>query len=263
MVKAKKSLGQHFLTDPVVVSEIITALNPAPGETVVEIGSGQGVLTMPLVNSGADVVAVELDRILAPQLAEAFAGRANVRVIEADILSFDPAQLGLTRFALVGNLPYNITTPVMDWLLKYHDAVDRAVMMMQKEVAERVSSPPGKRARSTISVLTELYYSSEIICTVPSHAFRPPPKVDSAVVKFVRHSRVYPLSNMARFEKLVRNCFRSKRKSLLNNLDAAYPIKRAELEEIVVRSCGSSHIRAEQLDLDTFVALANTILSLT
>jgi len=261
MAQAKKSLGQHFLVDQVIVSQIIEALDPKPGETVLEIGPGEGVLTMPLVNSGADIVAVELDRRLAPELAKAFAGRENIRVLEADILSLDPSVIGLTNFAALGNLPYNITTPVMDWLLKYHDRIGRAVLMMQKEVAERVSSPPGRRARSTISVLTELYYESEKVCDVPPSAFRPMPKVDSAVVRFVRHDRTYPIENPVRFEKFVRNCFKNKRKNLLNNLNAAYPIPRAEIEEIIVKICGSPQIRAEQLELDTFFALAEDILS--
>jgi len=263
MVKAKKSLGQHFLSDPLIVSEIIAALDPKPGETVLEIGPGKGVLTLPLVNTGAEIVAVELDRRLAPQLAQVFSDRPNLRVIEEDILSIDPAQVGLKRFAVVGNLPYNITTPVMDWLLKFHDAVDRAVLMMQKEVAERVSSPPGRRARSTISVLTELYYSSEVICNVPPRAFRPPPKVDSAVLRFIRHQRAYSIENMARFEKFVRNCFKRKQKNLLNNLDVAYPIRREELERTIAEVCGSDRVRAEELDLERIIALSSAVLSRT
>jgi 16S rRNA (adenine1518-N6/adenine1519-N6)-dimethyltransferase len=261
MAQPKKSLGQHFLVDQVIVSQIIDALNPGQGETVLEIGPGKGVLTIPLVNSGADVVAIELDRRLAPELAKAFAGRENIRVLEADILSLDPSVVGLTKFAAIGNLPYNITTPVMDWLLKYHNRIERAVLMMQKEVAERVSSPPGRRARATISVLTELYYDSEKICDVPPSAFRPMPKVDSAVVRFTRHDRTYPIDNPARFERFVRNCFKNKRKNLLNNLNAAYPIPRTQVEEIIVNICGSPKIRAEQLELDTFISLAKNILS--
>jgi 16S rRNA (adenine1518-N6/adenine1519-N6)-dimethyltransferase len=128
--------------------------------------------------------------------------------------------------------------------------------MMQKEVAERVSSPLGRRARSTISVLTSLYYDSEIICGVPPDSFRPPPKVNSAVVRFARHNREYEIDDFVRFEKFVRFCFASKRKNLLNNLNSAYPIARDELEKIITETCGSPKIRAEQLDLDTFVTLS-------
>jgi 16S rRNA (adenine1518-N6/adenine1519-N6)-dimethyltransferase len=259
MVRAKKSLGQHFLVDPLIVSRIIEALNPRAGETVLEIGPGQGVLTLPLVNSDAIIIAIELDRRLAPELEKVFKDRANFRVIEADILAIDPAEVGLERFSLVGNLPYNITTPVMDWLLKYYLAIDKAVLMMQREVAERVSSPPAKRARSSISVLTSLCYDSEIICDVPPESFKPPPKVDSAVVRFVRHDREYDIKDMARFEKFVRFCFASKRKSLLNNLNSAYPIKRDELEKIITEKCGAPKIRAEQLDLETMIDLSRLI----
>jgi len=259
MIRAKKSLGQHFLSDPLIVSQIMEALAPQAGETILEIGPGEGVLTMPLVNSGAEIVAVELDRRLAPRLEKLFGTHNNFRVVEADILSIDPGSVGLENFAVVGNLPYNITTPVMDWLFKYHDNIGRAVLMMQKEVAERVTSPPGKRARSTISVLTELYYDGELFCLVPPESFKPPPKVDSAVVRFVRHNRKYEISNLARFEKFVRFCFAGKRKNLLNNLNSAYPIRREQLSETITHVCGSNKIRAEQIELDSFIRLSEEI----
>ncbi|MEE9442794.1 MAG: 16S rRNA (adenine(1518)-N(6)/adenine(1519)-N(6))-dimethyltransferase RsmA [candidate division Zixibacteria bacterium] len=259
MTKAKKSLGQHFLIDPLIINQIIEALNPQPGETILEIGPGEGVLTLPLVNSGADIVAVELDRRLAPGLAKKFSGKENFRVRETDILTVNPQEAGLDIFAVIGNLPYNITTPIMDWLMMYHAQINRAVFMMQKEVADRVTSPPGKKARSTISVLTSLYFDSEIICPVPPDSFRPPPKVDSTVVRFTRHDSRYQISDIKRFEKFVRNSFSGKRKSLLNNLNSAYPLPRAELEKIIVKLTNSSTTRAEQLELDAFIELADTI----
>jgi len=258
-LKAKKSLGQHFLVDPLVIVRIIEALGPKPGETVLEIGPGEGVLTLPLVNSGADIVAVELDRRLAPRLADELSGRSNFRIFEADILAINPAAEGLARFALIGNLPYNITTPVMDWLLTYHESIDRAVLMMQKEVAQRVISPPGRRARSTISVLTSLYFDGQVVFEVPPDAFRPPPKVDSAVVLLRRHHRHFDVGDLKGFERFVRFCFANKRKSLLNNLNAAYPFPRADLEEIIVEVSGSAKIRAEQLELETFISLFHAI----
>lgn len=259
MTRPKKSLGQHFLVDPVIISRIIEALNPQPGEQVLEIGPGRGALTMPLIHSGAEITAVELDRELAPALERRLGAHDNFRIIEADILTVDPTSVGLKNFALVGNLPYNITTPVMDWLMTYHTAVDRALLMMQKEVAERVSSPPGRRARSTISVLTELYYDSETVCEVPPESFSPPPKVDSAVIELIRHDHDYDIGDKTRFEKFVRFCFKSKRKSLLNNLNAAYPIRREELDELISDICGGGHIRAEQLDLATMIRLSRTV----
>ena len=259
-VRAKKSLGQHFLSDPIIVSEIIAAVAPKAGETILEIGPGEGVLTLPLVNTKANIFAVELDRRLAPRLAKEFHARENFKVLEADILAVDPRKFGLDSFAVVGNLPYNITTPIMDWLLTYYDLIDRAVFMMQKEVAQRVISPPGKKARSTISVLTSLYYDSSIVCDVPPESFTPPPKVDSTVVKFVRHGRTYPIADIGRFSKFVRLCFVGKRKSLLNNLNSAYPIRKDEIERIICEITGNPKIRAEQLDLDTFIALSDAIL---
>jgi 16S rRNA (adenine1518-N6/adenine1519-N6)-dimethyltransferase len=261
MVRAKKSLGQHFLSDPGIVAQIIESLALRPGETVLEIGPGRGALTHPLVESGVSVVAIELDRIMAPELARTFAACLNFKVIEADILTVDPASLALDRFVLLGNLPYNITTPIIDWMLKYHDVIDRAVLMMQKEVAERVASPPGRKARSTISVITSLYYDCRTVCAVPPQSFTPAPNVDSTVVMFTRHDRRYPVDNLPRFEKMVRLCFAGKRKSLLNNLNSAYPIRREELGEMVIRLFGSGTIRAEQLTLDDFIRLAQEVFS--
>lgn len=259
-VRAKKSLAQHFLRDPIIVNAIIEALAPRKGEAVIEIGPGEGVLTLPLINSGAQIIAVELDRRLAPQLEQDFAGRPNFRVIEADILTFNPVDLGFSSFAVIGNLPYNITTPIIDWLLANNGLISRAVFMMQKEVARRVISPPGRRARSTISVLTALYFDSEIVCEVPPSSFAPPPKVDSMVVKFVRHGRHYPVSDPDRFAKFVRFCFAGKRKTLLNNLNSAYPVTREEMAAILTQVIGSTQLRAEQLELDSFIALYDAVI---
>ncbi len=261
MVKAKKSLGQHFLRDPQIISHIIDALNPKPGETILEIGPGEGVLTIPLLKTGVEIVAVELDRLLAPQLAKHLADSPNFRIVEADILSVTPGDVNLDFFAVVGNLPYNITTPVLDWLLNYHRNIDRAVFMMQKEVAERVTSPPGKRARSTISVLLELHYRSRIVCQVPPEAFVPPPRVDSAVVKLDRHDIDYEIGDIVRFRKFVRFCFAGKRKNLLNNLNSAYPLRRQELSALITDICGSPQIRAEQIEIRTIITLVNEIFS--
>jgi len=263
MTRPKKSLGQHFLIDPLVVSEIIEAVQPEPGKTILEIGPGEGILTLPLVNSGAEVVAVELDRRLAPNLESVFEDSPNFQVIEADILAVDPSQVGLENFTLVGNLPYNITTPVMDWLLKHHHSIDRAVLMMQKEVGQRISSPPGKKARSTISVLTSLFYDSRIVSDVPPESFRPVPRVDSVVVVFDRHGKSFDIDDFDRFEKFVRFCFAGKRKNLLNNLNVAYPLTRDELSQIITDICGDSRIRAEQMELTAFIDLSREIFART
>jgi 16S rRNA (adenine1518-N6/adenine1519-N6)-dimethyltransferase len=258
MVRPKKSLGQHFLVDQAIISQIIDALEPSAGMMVVEIGPGGGELTLPLVNSGATVVGIELDRRLAPELARQMEGRANFRMLEADILAVDPDEENLGRFRLVGNLPYNITTPVLEWLYRHQERIDRAVLMMQKEVAERAVGTRGK-ARSTLSVIASLYYDREIVCIVPPESYRPPPGVESAVVRFDRHGREYGLDNVPRFEKFVRACFKKKRKSLLNNLNSAYPLPRPELQELIESRFSSDTVRAEQLTLEQFIDLWKTI----
>lgn len=258
MVRPKKSLGQHFLTDPLIISDIIDALDPKPGESILEIGPGEGVLTIPLINSGANIIAIELDRRLAPMLQEEFKKRDNLKVFEADILAVDPAEFGLEKFALIGNLPYNITSPILGWLLKYNSLITRAVLMMQKEVATRIVATKGK-ARSSITVLISIFYDCKLECDVPPESFTPPPKVDSAVVRFDRHRRTYDIDDYARFEKFVRLCFAGKRKTLLNNLNSAYPLTRDEILEIIKNICGEGQIRAEQINLETFILLSKEI----
>jgi len=258
-MRAKKSLGQHFLNDPSIIAEIIDALKPLPEEKVLEIGPGRGALTVPLLNTGAQVTAVELDRVLAPEMAAELERFGNFKIFEADILRFDPAALGLKRFAVVGNLPYNITTPVMDWLFKYNDRISRAILMMQKEVAERVISPPGRKSRSTLSVLTELYFDSRMVIKVPPESFDPPPQVHSAVVLLTHHGHDFGIKGAERFRKFVRNCFAAKRKSLLNNLNSAYPLPRQVLEKIINDNLEKAGIRAEQLSLQDFIKLSQKI----
>lgn len=258
MIRPKKSLGQHFLTDPLIISDIIDALDPKPGESILEIGPGEGVLTFPLVNSGADIIAIELDRRLAPKLEQEFKKRDNLKIFEADILAVDPEEFGLEKFALIGNLPYNITSPILSWILKYNKMITRAVLMMQKEVALRIVAQKGK-ARSSITVLISIYYDCSLECDVPPESFTPPPKVDSAVVRFNRHNRTYDVGDFDRFAKFVRFCFAGKRKTLLNNLNSAYPLTRDQLLAIIQNRCGERPVRAEQINLETFILLSKDI----
>jgi 16S rRNA (adenine1518-N6/adenine1519-N6)-dimethyltransferase len=182
---AKKSLGQNFLEDERYVQRIIEHVSPVSGETIVEIGPGRGSITAGLVDSGATVIAIELDRDLAPMLRRAFSAAPNFTVIEADALSVDfrelmPAADGKLR--LVANLPYYISTAILQRLIEFRDSFTDFTLMFQLEVVERITASPGSSERGFLTVMVEAYMESTKLFDIPPSAFRPRPKVNSAVV---------------------------------------------------------------------------------
>jgi 16S rRNA (adenine1518-N6/adenine1519-N6)-dimethyltransferase len=189
MPPVRKSLGQHFLSDRRILTRIVDALNPAPNETVLEIGPGRGALTELLQSRAGAVLAVEYDRALAAMLRERFAG-SNVRIVEADVLETSLGDLAAGPYALIGNVPYYITTPILFHALKPPRA-SRAVYLVQSEVAERMKAQPGSKEFGALTVNLQALASVELVFRVPAGAFRPPPKVESAVVRVI--PRVDPL----------------------------------------------------------------------
>lgn len=177
----RKSLGQHFLSDRRVLEGIVDALAPTAADTVVEIGPGRGALTEILSARAGRVVAVEYDRQLAAMLREKYA-RGNVTIVEADVLAIDLHDAAGGPFLLAGNVPYYITTPILFQALRRPRAT-RAVFLVQKEVAERMAAPPGGKTYGALSVNLQALATAELVMRVPPGAFRPPPKVDSAVVR--------------------------------------------------------------------------------
>jgi 16S rRNA (adenine1518-N6/adenine1519-N6)-dimethyltransferase len=216
-VVAKKSLGQHFLADHAVVDDIVAALDVRRGDRILEIGPGHGVLTRALVEAGADLAAVELDVDLIPELE-----RLPVRVIHGDILRVDAGSLfDRQPYKVAGNIPYYVSSPILRHVLEATPRPTEVVLMLQKELAQRVVAEPG--SMSLLSVSVQVYGHPSIVREVPASAFRPRPKVDSAVV----HIDVYPepavpLADPERFFSVVRAGFSERRKQIHNALQRNY-----------------------------------------
>jgi 16S rRNA (adenine1518-N6/adenine1519-N6)-dimethyltransferase len=223
-MRAKPKLGQNFLVDAQAAERIVAALGEIAGRTVVEIGPGRGAITESLAAHAGHVVAVELDRELAAGLRERFEP-ARVTVVEQDVLRFDfaaaAAQAG-ERLRVAGNLPYAITSPILLKLAASHAALDVAVLMVQREVADRVTAAPGTRDYGYLSVTVQLYGPVEPLFTLPPSAFSPPPKVHSTVFRWRFAPRFAELGVAeAGFLRFLRQTFAQKRKTLANNLRAA------------------------------------------
>jgi 16S rRNA (adenine1518-N6/adenine1519-N6)-dimethyltransferase len=234
-----KRLGQHFLRDQRTIERIVEAFNPKADETIIEIGPGTGALTATLVERADRVVAVEFDNKLAPLLSERFASSANFKLVMADALATDfcaeiqPA----TSARLVANLPYNISTAILQRLISQRACLEEMVVMLQREVVERVLAPPGTTDRGFISVLVEAYCEAEKLFDVAPGAFRPPPKVWSSVMRVTFRRRIN--TDVADEELLwqtVSAGFAQKRKTILNNLRHAT----GRLQEILKRNGGAS-----------------------
>lgn len=222
-MRAKRSLGQNFLVGSHYPQRIIASVNPRPNETIVEIGSGHGALTAPLIESGACVLAVELDSELNAQLISRFGGRANFKLIEADALSvvFRDAIAPVAIARVVANLPYNISTPILQRLIEQRDCISEMTLMLQREVVERITAEPGGKEYGYLSVMAQFYCEADKLFDVPPGAFRPAPKVWSSVLRLrVRELPAAPVEDEALFIELTKVLFAQRRKTILNNLRA-------------------------------------------
>lgn len=213
---ARKRFGQHFLTDPAILHAIVDLIAPQAGQALVEIGPGLGALTLPLLARGGPLTLIELDRDLAARLR----GRAGLTVIEADVLKVDFGALAAAAgqpLRVVGNLPYNISTPILFHLLDQVDAVRDQHFMLQKEVVERMAAAPGGKDYGRLSVMLQWRYAIEPVLDVPPAAFDPPPRVDSAVVR-MRPRPQPPAVDASRLGELVAVAFSQRRKLLRHTL---------------------------------------------
>ena len=221
---SKPKFGQNFLRDPQAIERIADALGPLAGETVIEIGPGRGAITRALAARAQQVIAVELDRDLAASLRSQFPAE-RVRVVEADVLHFDFAAAAKEAgkpLPVAGNLPYYITSPILMKLAQSHAALDRAVLMVQRELADRIVARPGSRDYGFLSVAVQMYGPVEPLFTLPPSAFAPPPDVHSTVFRWRFAPRFAEFGvDEAAFLRFVRTAFAQKRKTLANNLRAA------------------------------------------
>lgn len=214
--RPRKALGQHFLTDPRILGRIADALGAAAGETVVEIGPGRGALTDILLARGLRVVAIEVDRDLAPMLEQRHAGNPALTVIPRDVLEVDLAEAaGISPYLLVGNVPYNITTPILFHALQRPRAA-RAVYLVQKEVAERVVAKAGDESYGALTANVQVVAKAELLFTVPAGAFIPPPKVESAVLRITPlEAPLVAADEEAPYRLMVQGAFGMRRKQML------------------------------------------------
>ena len=244
-----KRLGQHFLRDPRAIQRIIEALTPKAGETIVEIGPGTGALTSALVESAARVIAVEFDSKLAPLLSERFAGSSNFRLVMADALRTDFCAeiLPAPTARLVANLPYNISTAIVQKLIAQRSCFKEMVLMLQREVVERLLAPAGTTDRGFISVLVEAYCEAEKLFDVAPGAFKPPPKVWSSVMRLTFRPRMSAeVTDDGLLWETVSAGFAQKRKTILNNLRSAS----GRLQDVLKRNGGASIVLCKaQIDL--------------
>jgi 16S rRNA (adenine1518-N6/adenine1519-N6)-dimethyltransferase len=237
---AGQKLGQHFLQDRNVLEQIAQAACPSPEPLVIEIGPGRGALTEFLLPRAERTIAIELDAGLAARLRSRF---SSVEVLDADVLATDLGQWGPAVVA--GNLPYYITSPILERVCALGSMLVRAVLLMQREVAERLVASPGTRDYGFLTVATQLFATPELLFRVPPGAFSPPPKVDSAAVRLTPHEPL--VADTRRFLEFAGRCFQHKRKTLRNNLLPFYG--RA------VESWPEAGLRAEQLSLERLADL--------
>lgn len=258
-LRADKKLGQNFLIDEGIVRRIVEAAELTPADTVLEVGPGIGTLTQGLAESGAQVVAVELDKRLLPVLATTLAGYDNVRVVEGDILQVDILrEVGALEFKVCANLPYYITTPIIFALLEKRLPLERLVVMVQKEVAERMAAQPGGRDYGALSVAIQYYTEPEIAFVVPPSSFIPAPAVESAVIVCKRRAKPpVDVCDEDLFFRVVKAAF-SLRRKMLNNSLKNMGVTGEQVARWLELAGVDGKRRAETLSLEEFARLANT-----
>ena len=251
--RPRKRFGQHFLRDPGVVDAILRAIAPAPDDTIVEVGPGLAALTGQLASRAGELHAVELDRDLATRLRADFAARSNVTIHEADALRFDFCSLG-TSLRIVGNLPYNISTPLLFRLLEQRACVRDMHFMLQKEVVDRMTAGPGSKRYGRLTVMLGCYFEMQALFDVDRLAFEPPPAVTSAVVRMQPLAEgAYRIDDPQHFARLVAAAFAQRRKTIRNALrDVA---AQADLTAVGI----DPGQRAETIGIALYVDLANRL----
>ena len=249
----RKRFGQNFLHNRHIIDNILRAINPQANDNVLEIGPGLGALTQPLLRKLNHLTAVEIDTDLQQYLAELPIAQGKLQLISADALTIDYSQFG-PKLRVVGNLPYNISTPILIHLLQFASYIEDMYFMLQKEVVDRMAAGPGSKAYGRLSVMLQYHCEVEHLFDVPPEAFEPQPKVDSAVVRLIPF-KSSPFDSVAveQLERLVASSFAMRRKTLTNNLKGI--ISFAELTELGID--GSK--RPEQISVAEYVQLAKFI----
>jgi 16S rRNA (adenine1518-N6/adenine1519-N6)-dimethyltransferase len=246
MLKPKKSLGQHFLTDKSVIDRMVDAISKLNIDNLIEIGPGEGVLSKDLIPKYPEMSLIELDRESVAHLRNLYP-YLNERLIEADVLKWE---LPEGQWTIVGNFPYNISSQIIFKMIENRTQVPALVGMFQKEVAERIVAPSGSKTYGILSLLTQAFYRGEYLFTVDEHAFRPPPRVKSGVIKLVRKESLELNCDVPFFFAIVKQAFNQRRKMLRNSVKSFLTESNLPLVEEYLT------MRPEQLDVEDFVKLA-------
>ena len=254
--RARKRFGQNFLRDPHIIDRMVRAIAPAPGQNIVEIGPGLAALTLPLLEKAHRMQAVELDRDLVPELIERCRDVGEMTIHQGDALRFDFRALRSDerRLRVVGNLPYNISTPLIFHLLEAAADIEDMHFTLQKEVVDRLAAGPGEDAYDRLSVMVQYYCAVTSLFPIAPGSFTPVPKVDSAFVRLVPHpTPPYPVDDVGLLSRLVAQAFGQRRKTLRNSL-------KGMLGEAAIVAAGiEPNIRPEQVPLSGFVSLARQV----
>jgi 16S rRNA (adenine1518-N6/adenine1519-N6)-dimethyltransferase len=250
----KKSLGQNFLIDNNIIKKISDSINASKDDLIIEIGPGSGALTKELIKKGSDVICFEIDKRLEPILTKL--NSDNLKIVFEDFLKIkiNEHTKGYSKLFFVGNLPYYITTAIINKIINESNPSE-IIIMVQKEVADRIMAKPNSKEYNSLSVFLQYNFEIKKICNVSKYCFNPIPKVDSTVVKFTRN-KMNIASNEEKFYKLVKDSFSQKRKNLRNNLKS-YDLKK--IDSILKQFNKDLSKRAEQLTIEEFVEISNKL----
>jgi len=251
MHRTRKRFGQHFLHDRNIIDKIIRAIDPGEDDQLVEIGPGQGALTFPLLKRCKHLTAIELDRDLIPRLQQRAAAGEQLEIVNADILKFELDSLPGGRFRIVGNLPYNISTPLMFHLLDSIEKIQDMHFMVQKEVARRIVASVGTRNYGRLSVMIQNTCDCQYLFDVAPASFTPPPRVDSAVIRLIPYPKpIVDQSDFQVFSEIVQTAFNQRRKTITNSLKSFVDVE-------IINACAiDTRLRAENLSLQDYANLA-------
>lgn len=256
----KKRFSQVFLADKKIVRKIVELLEIDSGDTIFEIGSGRGTLTEPIAETGAKLFSFEIDRDLICNLNKKFDKFENVSIVNQNFLETDPEKYFDGKFKLIGNIPYDITSPLLDWMIQFQKQITLGVITTQKELAQRISSDVGSKNWAPISIFCQCAFDVKLVLDIPPKAFYPPPKIYSSTMVF-KPGLKYRIDDRAYFEKIVRQSFLHRRKQLINNLSKLPEIDKNRLEDILDELSIDKNCRAEQLDINNFIRLAERLRS--
>ncbi len=257
-ITAKKSLGQNFLKDEVVLNNIANSINTSSKDLIMEIGPGMGALTKKLLKKDSYLLAFELDERTKPFLLPLESEKCSI--IYNDFLKINLDEIidknKYENIYVIANIPYYITTPIIEHIINSNLDVSAMTLLVQKEVAERFCATPKNKEYGAITVYLNYYFDVELLCNVKNTSFNPVPKVDSAVVKFIRKEQKYEIDNETLFFEFIKDCFKQKRKTLHNNLKNYDWVK---VKEVLNDLNIFDGVRAEELSIDTFVKIYNSI----